>query len=290
LTLNVALSDPNSDYDGGGTYLEALDETLIINKGHLLCHAGSSMHACNAITRGERWVLVLFLLDPNQPQLARRCHAQAIEYMQEGKLDGAQTVLSLGIESIAPHHDHLLHNTMGRLHLAKAANPDINPKLKKHHQRLALQSFETADKAYPLCPNALVAASTLLLEQNRPRAALRRLDKLLECIGTRDVLPSAQMSLKARAYGARRDAARCALVGADYLYRKSATNENNDDQQTQLPSWASWSLRHLPIAMERLKTCLRAAPNEPSLLGMLDRADDLYVKAVQIRAGLHEQQ
>ena len=33
LTLNVALSALD-DYDGGGTYIEALDETLKINQGH----------------------------------------------------------------------------------------------------------------------------------------------------------------------------------------------------------------------------------------------------------------
>eukprot|EP00536_Pseudo-nitzschia_multiseries_P001065 jgi/Psemu1/180020/e_gw1.13.89.1 len=59
LTLNVALS-PLDDYDGGGTYIEALDEILKIDQGQLLCHAGGAMHAGNAISRGERWVFVLF--------------------------------------------------------------------------------------------------------------------------------------------------------------------------------------------------------------------------------------
>lgn len=273
LTLNVALSTPQRDYDGGGTYLEALDEILYIERGHLLCHAGSAMHAGNGISRGERWVLVLFLLDPKQPQLARRCHAKAIEHLQRGEHHQAEDVLALGLNSIAPHHDHLLYNTMGRLHLARGDAPS-----------LALESFRLADTAYPICPNALVASATLLLEQKRPRAALRKLDDLLERIGTRDLNPTAQMSLKARAYGARRDAARCALMGADYLYNKSLGRRKEGVEMLSglPPSWASWTLQHLPIAMDRLKRCLTAAPNEPSLLGMLDRAEFLLLQAQAI--------
>ena len=250
LTLNVALSAP-SDYDGGGTYIEANDEILHIEKGHLLCHAGSVMHAGNAISRGERWVFVLFLLGENQPQLARRCHAKAIDHMRRQEIDQAEGFLRTGLESIAPNHDHLLHSTMGRLHLSKGDHPSK-----------AFESFALADKAYPICQNALVSMAQLLIDQRRPRAALRRLDKVLKRINDHDLCKDAQLSLKSLAYGARRDAARCALLCADHLHRREGS--------------LMWAARHLPAAISRLNTCLAAAPNEPTLLGMLGRAEFLY--------------
>jgi hypothetical protein len=294
LTLNCALS-ARGDFEGGGTYIEALDDTLQIDKGHLLCHAGSAMHAGNAITRGERWVFVLFLLAPGQPQLARRCHAKAIEAMRRKDLDQAETVLQAGLKSIAPHHDHLLQNTLGRLHLVKGDDPSK-----------AFESFRLADEAYPICPNALVSMAQMLIDQRRPRAALRRLDTVLQRIGDRDLDSSkpVQMSLRSLAYGARRDASRCALICADHLFRthqsqlqsQSLRSKTNDDDalvavqsaaekaSPQVPSsaaWSSWTLQHLSTAIDRLKTCLSAAPNEPSLLGMLERAEFLYAEAQQ---------
>jgi tetratricopeptide (TPR) repeat protein len=279
LTLNVALSAPG-DYEGGGTYIEALDETLQIDRGHLLCHAGSAMHAGNAISRGERWVLVLFLLGEHQPQLARRCHAKAIEHMRLNDFDQAETVLQTGLKSIAPYHDHLLQNTLGRLHLVKGDDPSK-----------AFESFRLADEAYPICQNALVSMAQMLIDKRRPRAALRRLDRVLQRIGDRDLDPSnpVQLSLRSLAYGARRDAARCALICADHLFRTNEARGNKVSAENPSPvlssSWSSWILQHLPIAIDRLKTCLSAAPNEPTLLGMLDRVEFLYSEAQQDHRG-----
>ena len=271
VTLNVALS-PVTDYEGGGTYIEALDEVLRIDQGHLLSHAGSVMHAGNAISEGERWVFVLFLLGESQPQLARRCHAKAIEHMRLQEFDQAERFLQTGLKSIVPNHDHLLHSTLGRLQLAKGEDPSK-----------ALQSFRLADEAYPICQEALVSIAQLFIDQRRPRAALRRLDRVLDSIQTRDLDPSAQLSLRSLAYGARRDAARCALICADHLYRQTHDEIGKPSSSSSLLSssstWASWILQHLPSAIHRLKTCLAAAPNEPTLLGMLERAEFLHSKA-----------
>mmetsp|Transcript_29097 Transcript_29097/g.78768 ORF Transcript_29097/g.78768 Transcript_29097/m.78768 type:complete len:516 (+) Transcript_29097:221-1768(+) len=261
VTLNVALSSPD-DYDGGGTYIQALDEILTIDRGHLLCHAGSAMHAGNAITRGERWVFVLFLLGTDQPQLARRCHAEAIELIRQQRFDEAEIVIETGLESIAPFEDHLLQNTMGRLHLTKG------------EPRKALRSFRTATEACPTCHNAAVSMARILIDKRRPRAALRRFDAVLEAIRDRDLDPNgpSQLSLKSMAYGARRDAARCALVCADHLYRAQSSSSSSS-------SFVPWTRRHLPTAIDRLNTCLTAAPNEPSLLGMLNHAEYLLGEA-----------
>jgi tetratricopeptide (TPR) repeat protein len=253
LTLNVALSSLD-EFDGGGTYIEALDQTLKINQGHLLCHAGGVMHAGIGISSGERWVLVLFVLAEKQPQIARRCHAQALDYLEDKETwDEAERVLQIGL-SAAPN-DHLLHNTMGRLHVQRG------------EMRSAFRNFQQADAAYPICQKAMVSMGQVLVEQRRPRAALRRFDTVLERINSRDLEPDAMMSLKSLAWAARRDAARCALICADQLARKPPALLDH-----------AWSRHHLPVAIERMKTCLVAAPSEPNLNGMLDHAEFLLAQ------------
>ena len=253
LTLNIALSSLDG-YDGGGTYIESLDRTLKINQGQLLCHAGGAMHAGVSISRGERWVLVLFVLAENQPQVARRCHAKALDYLQDQeKWDDAENLLQIGL-SVAPN-DHLLHNTMGRLNVMRGS------------LRAAFRSFEQADAAYPVCQKAMVGMAQVLIDQRRPRASLRRFDIALNRINGRDLLPDAMMSLKSLGWAARRDAARCAIICADHLHRRA---------KGQIDS--AWCREHLPVAMERIRTCLDAAPNEPNLLGMRDHADFLLAQ------------
>ena len=50
-----------SEYDGGGTYFEALDQTVPTDAGHFTAFASTLVHAGVAVTRGTRYVLVLFL-------------------------------------------------------------------------------------------------------------------------------------------------------------------------------------------------------------------------------------
>ena len=254
LTINVALSSLD-DYTGGGTYFEALDETLKIDRGHLLCHAGGTMHAGVGIRSGQRWVLVLFVLAKEWDQVARRCHAEALDHLQAGRLEEAERVLQTGL-SVAPH-DHLLHNTMGRVHLTR------------NDLKAALRSFHQADAAYPTCHKALVSTAQIMMDQRRPRAALRRFDRVLDRIDDRDLHPDAMMSLKSLAWAARRDAARCALLCA----------EHDAKQQPLADRRTSWTCQHLPVAIQRLQTSLIPAPNDPNLRGMLQRAEHLLAEA-----------
>jgi tetratricopeptide (TPR) repeat protein len=243
------------------TFKKVLDDTLKINQGHLLCHAGSVMHAGVGINKGERWVFVLFVLGESQPQFSRRCHAQALECIQDRQLKQAEEVLQTGLRVAT--NDHLLHNTMGRLHLMK------------QEPKMAIKSFQSADNAYPVCQKAMVSIAQILMNQRRPRAALRRLNLVLDRIDNRDLKPDSQMSLKGLAFGARRDAARCALLCAEYNNAKQQQNQHGDDDQTMM----EWNRMHLAVAIDRMKTCLNAAPNEPNLLGMLDRAEFLFKEA-----------
>jgi len=56
----VLLNDP-SDFDGGGTYIEADDHTYLIGQGDCFVHSGKLRHGGQAVTRGERYVLVAFV-------------------------------------------------------------------------------------------------------------------------------------------------------------------------------------------------------------------------------------
>ncbi|KAK3281672.1 hypothetical protein CYMTET_10550 [Cymbomonas tetramitiformis] len=75
-TFNVALNDLD-DYEGGGTYFRALDDTyekgafdcavsggessLRSRKGHILAHSSALMHGGHPIRSGVRYVLVVFV-------------------------------------------------------------------------------------------------------------------------------------------------------------------------------------------------------------------------------------
>ena len=52
------LSDIN-DYEGGGTYFDD-GLTYYLNRGDVLVHSGYINHGSRDITKGERYVLVVF--------------------------------------------------------------------------------------------------------------------------------------------------------------------------------------------------------------------------------------
>lgn len=65
-TANIALNDLH-EYEGGGTYLKGIpnftDNPLKLKKGHVLLHPGDIQHGGAPITKGERYVLVCFIMD-----------------------------------------------------------------------------------------------------------------------------------------------------------------------------------------------------------------------------------
>jgi hypothetical protein len=124
VSLNIALESPKSNYQGGGTYFEGIDidmegsmdqgpltPTLQIDRGHVMCHTSGAMHAGKGIEEGERWILVLSVLDKSNPQVARRCHdlgSWALGISQQDPLSAlseAQSYFETGLED-APN-DHL---------------------------------------------------------------------------------------------------------------------------------------------------------------------------------------
>jgi len=58
LSFNIMLSDIN-DYEGGGTYFDD-GLTYYLNPGDVLVHSGFINHGSHDITKGERYVLVVF--------------------------------------------------------------------------------------------------------------------------------------------------------------------------------------------------------------------------------------
>ena len=58
LSCNIMLSD-STDYEGGGTYFDD-GLTYYLNAGDVLVHSGFVKHGSHDITKGERFVLVVF--------------------------------------------------------------------------------------------------------------------------------------------------------------------------------------------------------------------------------------
>lgn len=59
-TINIALSDLKN-YDGGGTFFEKINQTILCDIGDMIIHPGYLKHAGIKITRGKRYLFVIFL-------------------------------------------------------------------------------------------------------------------------------------------------------------------------------------------------------------------------------------
>ena len=77
ITANIALNDIN-DYEGGGTYIEGLhyfmDNPIKLERGHVLLHPGDVRHGGAPITKGQRYVLVCFIIDKTIIPHEKYCH------------------------------------------------------------------------------------------------------------------------------------------------------------------------------------------------------------------------
>ena len=253
LTINIALS-PKDGFVGGGTYIEGLEASgrstpIVVDRGVALCHSSGACHAGVGITSGERYQMVLFCLARDEPQIARRCHAMGLESIHEGDLDGAEAAFEAGLS--ASPMDHKL--IMGRGQVCSMRGDD----------RGAFRCLDEASKMYPLDHAAGIAMGKMHLAARRPRAALRRLDTVLSNIADRDLRDNAWMPLKASAWDARVTAARSAMLCAEYEASKAGDGPR------------PWTKKHLPFAIDRLRTSNAAAPQDGRLHGLLRRAEEL---------------
>lgn len=256
LTINIALS-PKDGFVGGGTYIEGLEASgrstpIVVDRGVALCHSSGACHAGVGISSGQRYQLVLFCLAKDEPQIARRCHAMGLESIHDGDLDGAEAAFEAGL-SVSPM-DHKL--IMGRGQVCSMRGNDVG----------AFRSLNEASKVYPLDHAAGIAMGKMHLAARRPRAALRRLEVVLSNIGDRDLRDNAWMPLKASAWDARVTAARSAMLCAEYEASKAGDGPR------------PWAKRHLPTAIDRLRTSIAAAPQDGRLHELLGRAEELIQK------------
>jgi len=242
LSLNVALS-PSTDYTGGGTYFQGLEANVQNEQGHVLCHSSGSMHAGTSIQSGERWVLVLFVLSSQHPQLAQRCNAYGVRAKRLGQVDESYQAMQTSVQ-LAPH-DFSFQTSLAGMEAERG------------NLHLSLRRLATAHFAYPICYKASQSLGTILFEQqNRPRAALRWLEYALNRIDGADLREGdVWMPLKAAGWNIRQNAAKCAIICA-----------------TKNKAMAK---QYLPKAIDWTRTCLEAAPEHPMLNGMLLTAENL---------------
>ena len=248
VTVNVALSDA-ADYEGGGTLIEASGAVLRMDQGHAALHASGVRHAGHHITAGRRWVMVLFVVSREVPQLAWRCaeHAaiskvQAQEAMRDNR-DPAQVVAALeaaevyleAAASLAPADHEILHARCG-LHAMRGEEAE------------ARQCAAKAVAAYPPCPKPKIALGSLLLKSGRTRGALRHFEAALAVAVARrgEEAEDGDDAWEARCNGG------LAVIRLLQQYRTSPT---------PLPTATAW-----------LRRALAAAPEDARLISLLKEA------------------
>ncbi|QDZ22432.1 Fe2OG dioxygenase domain-containing protein [Chloropicon primus] len=60
LSFNILLN-PETGFEGGGTYFKHTDRTVEISQGDCVVHSGTVLHAGRKITKGKRFILVGFV-------------------------------------------------------------------------------------------------------------------------------------------------------------------------------------------------------------------------------------
>ena len=197
ISLNIALSH-RSDYEGGGTFFEGLaaaerahaaagapssdvlptaslghpaatgdpsSATLMLDRGHVMCHASGLRHAGHRIRKGERWVLVVFLLATHVEHAPRRTAEHAWDALGRSDLGLAEAIWRAAIQ-MDDGDDELYYG----LAQAQAMTGQAVE---------ARRSLLTATQRYPLSPKPTVALGSLLLKARRTRAALRWFERTL---------------------------------------------------------------------------------------------------------------
>ena len=157
ISLNIALSENNS-YEGGGTYFEGLDGigggTIYNQQGHVLCHSGGMMHAGQSLKSGVRFVLVLFILAENIPQIARRCHAMGTRAEEKEQYSTASAAYSAGLK--VAQWDHCLLRDFGRMNIALG------------RRNKGIKFLRQSDRSYAYCASCLITIGRTFLDERRP--------------------------------------------------------------------------------------------------------------------------
>ena len=78
-SFNILLSDPLTDFDGGGTTFEGTDWTVRVPQGSAVAHGGDVLHSGCPIVRGERYLLVGFVKVTRDPPYCVSTSVEAAE-------------------------------------------------------------------------------------------------------------------------------------------------------------------------------------------------------------------
>jgi len=86
LTFLIALNDLD-EYEGGGTYMEALGKAVRYEAGHLCCHPGIVRHGGDKVTSGVRYVLAAWIDIHGVKEYDRQLCEEADLTRMKGRLD-----------------------------------------------------------------------------------------------------------------------------------------------------------------------------------------------------------
>jgi len=98
LTLTVPLNDPG-EYQGGGTWIEALQCALRPAQGHCLAHSGPVWHSGEVVQGGRRYALALFFHSARHIDHGRKFEERATSLIAAGKLQEAAEELAFSLRA-----------------------------------------------------------------------------------------------------------------------------------------------------------------------------------------------
>ena len=205
--------------------------------------------------------------------MAGYCHKMGMDELRDNDdLIMAKNYYQAGLS--VSQNDALLNRSLGniylRLHQQKQRN-NMNDDDHSECSNLAKYYLRQSAKYYTYNVEALMTLGKLLMEERRPRAALRVFDIALDDVIQDSDLkqPNTWRSLRAMAWEARSLAARCAVMRASW----EEHHYQNDFKSR------SWSRQHLPRAVSRAQTCLQASPQDENLHRLYSTAQYLLDQA-----------
>lgn len=71
VSFNIALN-PSTEFEGGGTWFQSIDRSLVLDQGRMLMHASGVLHGGHPITAGTRYILVGFVILESYQNVAMR--------------------------------------------------------------------------------------------------------------------------------------------------------------------------------------------------------------------------
>jgi len=168
-TFLIALSDGcGLDYEGGGTYFEALDATVHVQRGHALIFPGKLRHCGQRITKGLRFLLVGFLVDKANPNHHHHHHHAHHHHHHHPNVHHASapttatTTTATAVATVAAHSAQALATTTTANATAASATSTTtpSPQTSPTHLMGGSSSKDQDDKSDRDTPATAAAATT----------------------------------------------------------------------------------------------------------------------------------